>query len=363
MTALPNATFWSGRRVLVTGHTGFKGSWLSLWLHSLGAEVTGYALAAPTTPSLFEQARIAQCIRSVTGDVRDPKHLSEVVRATEPEVILHLAAQSLVRKSYEEPFETYATNVMGTAAVLEAARAANSVRAVVIVSSDKCYENHEWEWRYRENDRLGGHDPYSNSKACAELVTHAYRRSFFDPQRYAEHRVAVASARAGNVIGGGDWSTDRIVPDTVRAFLAGRPVSLRNPSSVRPWQHVLEPLGGYLLLAERLVQDGPAFAEEWNFGPPEEQEQPVRALAEHLRASWGDGATIELAEQAPDAPREAVLLRLDASKARRRLGWRCLLPLRDTIDWIVAWHRGVGRGGDAREATERQIAEYAAHRG
>lgn len=351
--------FWKGRRVLITGHTGFKGSWLSLWLHSLGAEVTGYALAPPTQPSLFEQARVGECVRSVTGDVRDPASLLELVRSTAPEVVLHLAAQSLVRASYDDPFGTYATNVMGTAAVLEAVRLTRSVRAVVIVSSDKCYENREWEWGYRENDRLGGHDPYSNSKACAELVTHAYRRSFFDPRRHAEHHVAIASARAGNVIGGGDWGTDRIVPDTIRAFLAGRPVALRNPASVRPWQHVLEPLAGYLMLAERLFHDGPPFAEEWNFGPPDEQVQPVGTLATHLSEYWGDGASCEMAD-VRNAPAEAQLLRLDASKARRRLHWSSVLTLRETLQWIVEWHRAVGSGGDARALTEQQIARYVA---
>ncbi len=351
--------FWRGRKVLLTGHTGFKGSWLSLWLAQLGAETTGYALAPPTDPSLFEQARVAERIRSIEGDVREPAHVLRVARDTQPEIVLHLAAQSLVRASYEDPLGTYATNVMGTAAVLEAARQTPSVRAVVIVSSDKCYENREWEWGYRERDRLGGHDPYSNSKACTELVTQAYRSSFFDPRRSAGHHVAVASARAGNVIGGGDWAKDRIVPDTMRAFLAGRPVSLRNPASVRPWQHVLEPLAGYLMLAERLVNEGAAFAEAWNFGPPDDQVLPVRELTAHLARCWGDSASCELAENA-DAPHEAQMLRLDVSKARGRLGWRPTLALRDSLAWIVEWHKAVGQGADARALTEQQIQRFMA---
>ncbi len=354
-----DASFWAGRRVLLTGHTGFKGSWLSLWLAQMGAKVTGYSLEPPTDPSLFAQARVGEVLTSVHGDVRDLAHLTAVTREHEPEVVLHLAAQSLVRASYEDPFGTYGTNVMGTAAVLEAARGARSVRAVVVVSSDKCYENQEWTWGYRENDRLGGHDPYSNSKACAELVTQAYRKSFFSSARYAEHRVAIASARAGNVIGGGDWGKDRIVPDTMRAFLAGQPVAIRNPVSVRPWQHVLEPLAGYLQLAERLVRDGAAFAEEWNFGPPDEQVLPVRELVEHLTRCWGAGAAHVFAE-VKDAPHEAQLLRLDASKARGRLGWRSVLPLRESLEWIVEWHKSVGQRGDARALAEAQIGRYMA---
>jgi CDP-glucose 4,6-dehydratase len=348
--------FWNGRPVLVTGHTGFKGGWLSLWLQQLGARVTGYALAPPSAPSLFEQAGVAEGMTSHIADIRDLDALRHAVTASAPEVIFHLAAQPLVRASYEQPVETYATNVMGTVHLLEAARAQPSVRAIVIITTDKVYDNREWTWGYREIDRLGGRDPYSNSKACAELVTDAYRRSFFAPERHAEHGVAIASARAGNVIGGGDWARDRIIPDAMRAFLAGQPVIVRNPASTRPWQHVLEPLAGYLALGERLV-DGPALGEPWNFGPRDDQVVPVGDLMTRLAASWGDGARWHTVAQA-SAPHEARLLRLDVSKAREQLAWRPVLALATALDWIVEWHRAVGRGGSAREITMQQIARY-----
>ena len=351
-------TAWRGRSVLVTGHTGFKGSWLCLWLQQLGARVAGYALAPPTEPSIFEQANVARGMTSTIADVCDLPALTAAMRAAAPEVIFHLAAQSLVRASYSEPVATYATNVMGTVHVLEAARTVPSVRAIVVVTTDKCYENHEWIWGYRESDRLGGRDPYSNSKACAELVTHAYRASFFDPARYGEHRVAVASARAGNVIGGGDWARDRIIPDAMRAFLGGRPLAVRNPASTRPWQHVLEPLRGYLELGERLVADGPAYGEAWNFGPPEELVVPVGELVAQLVTAWGAGATWTSTAQ-PGSPAEAQLLRLDAIKARTRLAWRSLLSIETSLAWIAEWHKAVGGGADARALTEGQIARYA----
>ena len=349
-----NGAFWNGRAVLVTGHTGFKGSWLSLWLQQLGARVAGYALAPPTTPSLFDQARVGDGMASTIADLRDLPALTAAVRAAAPEVVFHLAAQSLVRASYDDPVGTYATNVMGTVHLLEAVRQVPSVKAVVIVTTDKCYENREWDWGYRENDRLGGRDPYSNSKACAELVTDAYRRSFF-----GDHRVAIASARAGNVIGGGDWAKDRIVPDAVRAFLDSKPLAIRNPAATRPWQHVLEPLAGYLQLAERLVADGAAFAEGWNFGPSDELVLPVGELATKLAAAWGGGAAWVGAGE-PGAPHEARLLRLDASRARGRLGWRPALSIDATLAWIVEWHQAVGRGDDARAVTLAQLARYAA---
>ena len=348
---------WTGREVFVTGHTGFKGSWLALWLHALGARVSGYALAPPTAPSLFAQARVADGLASTLADVRDLPRLVAAMAAAAPEVVFHLAAQSLVRASYADPVETYATNVMGTVHVLEAARRVPSVRAVVIVTTDKCYENREWEWGYREVDRLGGRDPYSNSKACAELVTDAYRQSFF-----GDARVAVASARAGNVIGGGDWAVDRVVPDAMRAFAAGAPLAIRNPRSVRPWQHVLEPLAGYLALAEHLLRDGAAAAEAWNFGPPDELVLPVGTLADKLVHAWGGGAAWQgPPPEAAAGPHEATLLRLDASKARRRLAWRARLSIDESVAWIVEWHQAVARGGDARALTLAQIARYEAH--
>ncbi len=348
------SALWSGRRVLVTGHTGFKGSWLSLWLHSLGAEVTGFALPPPTEPSLFEAARIGELVRHVEGDVRDLAALQKAVAEARPEVVFHLAAQPLVRLSYEEPVETYATNVMGTVHLLEAVRQASGVMAVVSITSDKCYENREWVWPYRESDPMGGHDPYSSSKGCAELVTAAWRSSYF-----AHEGPLLASVRAGNVIGGGDWAADRLVPDLVRAFEAGLSPLIRSPDSVRPWQHVLEALGGYLLLAERLLAGERDFAEGWNFGPADEDARPVSWIVDRMRAAWGGGA----ADALPDTgarPHEAGLLRLDCSKARAALGWRPALRLEQALDWIVGWHKAVGAGEDARAVTLAQIADYSA---
>jgi CDP-glucose 4,6-dehydratase len=344
---------WAGRRVLVTGHTGFKGSWLSLWLHRMGAEVTGFALPPPTEPSLFALARLDALVTHVEGDVRDPAAVRAAVEAAQPEVIFHLAAQPLVRLSYREPVETYATNVMGTVNVLEAARRARDLRAIVCVTSDKCYENREWVWPYRENDPMGGHDPYSSSKGCAELVVAAYRRSFF------EDGPLLASVRAGNVIGGGDWAADRLLPDLVRAFEAGVAPLVRSPQSVRPWQHVLEALGGYLLIAERLLTDERRFADGWNFGPSEDDARPVSWIVERLRAAWGDEADAPRHDEGP-RPHEAGLLRLDCSKARAALGWRPVLSLEEALDWIVDWHTRVAAGEDARAVSLDQLDRYAA---
>lgn len=342
---------WQGRRVLVTGHTGFKGSWLSLWLHALGAEVTGFALAPPTDPSLFDAARIGDLVSHHEGDVRDFESLRGAVELARPEVIFHLAAQPLVRLSYEQPVATYATNVMGTVHLLEAARRVPGVKAVICITSDKCYDNREWIWPYRESDPLGGHDPYSSSKGCAELVTGAYRKSFF------ADGPAVASVRAGNVIGGGDWAADRLLPDLVRAFEADVAPLIRSPDAVRPWQHVLEALGGYLLLAERLLAGRRPFADAWNFGPSDEDARPVSWIVERMRAAWGGRALDALADTGP-RPHEAGLLRLDTSKARAELGWRPALRLEQALEWIVAWHKIVGDGGDARAITLAQIADY-----
>lgn len=345
--------FWNGKRVLLTGHTGFKGSWLALWLHQLGAQVTGLALAPPSTPNLHDQLGLGGLIDGRIGDIRDAGWVARVVAETQPEVVLHLAAQALVRPSYAEPVATFATNVMGTVHVLEAARQTPSVRAVVVVTSDKCYENREWLWGYREHEAMGGHDPYSASKGCAELVTAAYRRSFF------VGGAAVASARAGNVIGGGDWAADRLVPDIVHGLAAGRRVHIRRPDAVRPWQHVLEPLAGYLRLAELLVRDGAVHAEGWNFGPLPGSEQPVRHIASRLAALWG-GGELEFA-QVIDGPHEAGLLRLDASKAQAKLGWRAKLDLDTALAWTVAWQRGwLANPDQARTLTEGQIAQYEA---
>jgi len=350
--------FWRARRVLVTGHTGFKGGWLCLWLQQLGAEVTGYALAPNTSPNLFEAAAVGKGLRqSILADIRDLDRLCEVLRNARPEVVIHMAAQPLVRASYENPIETYSVNVLGTVTLLEAIRRSGGVRSVVSVTSDKCYENREWAWGYREADPMGGFDPYSSSKGCAELVTAAMRNSFFNPASWSEHKVAVASARAGNVIGGGDWAEDRLVPDLVRAFTAGRAAAVRRPEAVRPWQHVLEPLSGYLVLAQRLIADGPACAEGWNFGPDESDAKEVGWLANRMSELWGEGARFEGDRGAH--PHEATFLKLDCSKARARLGWRPRWHLDRALAETITWYRGFYGTADVRAFSVRQIEAYA----
>jgi len=345
--------FWKGKRVLITGHTGFKGSWLSLWLQRLGAEVCGYALSPPTEPSHFVLADVAAGMTSIVGDVRDFELLKRIMLEQRPEIVLHLAAQSVVRASYDDPRETYETNVMGTVNVLEAVRLCPGVRSVVNVTTDKCYENREWVWGYREDEPMGGHDPYSNSKGCSELVTSAFRASFFAAESYAKHGVALGSARAGNVIGGGDWTRDQLIPDVLRAFSKAEPVSLRSPGATRPWQFVLEPLSGYLLLAERLFKEGPSFAEGWNFGPVDDDAKPVKWLVENLAVRWGGGATWQLDER--QHPHEAHFLKLDSSKARARLGWQPRIGLSDALAWVVDWYKAYSEGRPVREKTEEQI--------
>ncbi len=347
--------FWAGRKVFLTGHTGFKGSWLSLWLHSLGAEVTGYALAPPTEPSLFALARVGDVVRSTLADIRDYGALAECLGESAPEVVFHLAAQPLVRRSYVDPVETYAVNVIGTAHLLQAVRAVPSVRAVVVVTTDKCYENRNWHWGYRENDRLGGHDPYSSSKACTELVVDSFRNSFFAAAANVS-TPAVASARAGNVIGGGDWAADRLLPDLVRATEAGTPVMIRNPEAVRPWQHVLEPLDGYLLLAQRLVEHGAAYAEAWNFGPESTDVRTVRWVADRFTELWGAGAAWR---QDPGVhPHEARLLHLDIAKARAQLDWQPRWSTDDALRATVDWYHRAAAGVDARALTLEQIEQF-----
>jgi CDP-glucose 4,6-dehydratase len=351
-----NANFWRGKRVFLTGHTGFKGSWLSLWLQQLGAVVTGYALQPPTNPSLFEVAHVAQGMHSIIGDIRDAEKLKQAMIAAQPEIVFHMAAQALVRYSYDFPVETYATNVMGTVHLLEAIRATPSVRSVVNITSDKCYENKEWVWGYRETEPMGGYDPYSNSKGCAELVTAAYRSSYFNAEKYTEHGTALASARAGNVIGGGDWALDRLIPDMLRAIGRGEAVLIRSPNAIRPWQHVLEPLSGYLLLAEKLYAQGPVFAEGWNFGPHDADAQTVGWIIERLTQAWGEGASWKI-DGAPQ-PHEATYLKLDCSKARAQLQWQPRWNIGQTIEKIIEWHKAHALGADMRQITLTQIDAY-----
>lgn len=351
-----NPAFWRGRRVFLTGHTGFKGSWLSLWLQDLGADVSGLALAPPTNVNLFSLAHVERGMRSTIADVRDLSALRTAMQQAQPEVVFHLAAQPLVRASYDDPVSTYSTNVMGTVHLLEAVRQTLGVRAVVNVTTDKCYENREWDWGYRESDALGGYDPYSNSKGASELVTAAYRSSFFNPAQHAHHGVALASARAGNVIGGGDWATDRLVPDMLSALQSGKPAHIRNPHAIRPWQHVLEPLRGYLTLAERLQKDGPEFAEPWNFGPLDEDAKPVGWIADEMTRLWGHQAA--WVADTGDHPHEAHYLKLDISKARARLPWTPLLRLSDALRLTVDWARQQQDGQDMHAATLSQIRSY-----
>jgi CDP-glucose 4,6-dehydratase len=363
---MPDPAFsWHNKRVFLTGHTGFKGGWLALWLASKGAIVRGYALDPSTDPNLFTAAKIGSQIGAISpendirGDIRNPAALEPALHDFAPEVVFHLAAQPLVRASYADPIGTYETNVIGTARVLDAIRRTSSVRAVVSITTDKCYENKEWVWGYRETDPLGGYDPYSSSKACAEIVSAAYRQSYFPNAHLAEHKVALATARAGNVIGGGDWSVDRLIPDLVRGFLAGEAVPIRRPFAIRPWQHVLEPLAGYIALAERLLSSNPApYATAYNFGPYDDDAKPVGWIVDKMTAFWGDGASWFLDEA--DHVHEAGYLKLDASRAHSDLGWRPHLHLETALQWLVAWYRAWQSGADMNAFTLAQIAAYEA---
>ncbi len=347
-----NADFWHGKRVFLTGHTGFKGSWLSLCLQSLGSEVTGYALTPPTDPNLFEVANVAKGMTSIIANILDLPNLQKAMQTARPDIVIHMAAQPLVRQSYEEPVETYAINVLGTVHVLESVRNTPSVKVVLVVTTDKCYENKEELLRaYHEYDPMGGYDPYSSSKACAELVTAAYRKSFLEHQG-----IAVATARAGNVIGGGDWATDRLVPDILKAFEQNTFVQIRNPHATRPWQHVLEPLSGYLTLTEHLFSQGSAYSEGWNFGPHDEDSRPVQWIVEQLALSWGNGAKWH---QDPDQhPHEANYLKLDISKAKSRLGWSPSWNLQTTLQNITHWHRSWLGQEDMKKLCLDQILQY-----
>lgn len=349
-----NPAFWKDKKVLITGHTGFKGGWIALWLQQAGAEVSGFALAPPTQPNLFTLARVEEGMHSMIGDIRDFEKFQGVIERSRPEIIIHMAAQSLVRQSYVDPVTTYATNVIGTVNVLEAARRSKSVKVVVNITSDKCYENREWIWGYRENDSMGGYDPYSSSKGCAELVTATYQ-NIFSSGSHAD-QVALASARAGNVIGGGDWATDRLIPDMVKAFIAGQPVMIRNPQAVRPWQHVLEPLNGYLVLAEKLWTQDKKFVGGWNFGPRDDDCQPVAWVVEQLVKQWGGNARWELDANAH--PHEANFLKLDCTKAKTNLDWTPKLTLREALIHTIDWYRAYVANKDMRAKTLEQISGY-----
>jgi CDP-glucose 4,6-dehydratase len=347
---------WQGKRVFLTGHTGFKGSWLALWLREMGAEVCGYALDPCTEPNMFTLTGVARYVEDIRGDIRDFPGLQAAMTRFAPDVIFHLAAQPIVRRGYADPLGTYSTNVMGTVNVLEAVRKAPSVRAVVCVTTDKCYQNHDWFWPYRETDALGGYDPYASSKACAELVSAAYRTSFFFRTGENQHGVALATARAGNVIGGGDWAEDRLIPDLVRGFCSGRPVLIRRPTAIRPWQHVLEPLHGYLSLARKLLDGKDQFRSSYNFGPGEDEIWPVERIATKLVEIWGDAASW-IRDAAPNA-HEDHMLRLDTSKARAELEWRPRLGIEAALEWTVAWYRAWRAGDKMIDVTRKQIGKY-----
>jgi len=351
-----NFNIFANRRVLITGHTGFKGSWLCLLLHKLGADIYGYALDPPTTPSLFEEAKIGELLTSFISDIRNYDNLLKVMQQVQPEIVIHMAAQPLVRESYKIPVETYAINVMGTVHLLEACRNTKSVKAIVNVTTDKCYENKEWHWGYRENEPMGGYDPYSNSKGCSELVTSSYRNSYFNPAKYGDHGVAVASARAGNVIGGGDWADDRLIPDFIRAISNGEEVQIRSPYAIRPWQHVLEPLTGYLALAAKLFTEGATYAQGWNFGPDDKDAKNVEWITRTICDLWGDGASFSI--DTNPQPHEANYLKLDCSKAKSELGWIPKWDIETTLKSIVDWNKAYIAGKNIRKVTEEQIEKY-----
>lgn len=351
-----NTAFWKDKKVLITGHTGFKGGWLALWLKSMGAVTIGYALPPPTNPSLFETCRISKMINSIHGDIRDSKTLKKIFKEYKPEIVFHMAAQSIVRVSYREPVETYETNVMGTVNLFEACRHIPSVKVIVNITSDKCYENKERVLGYREDDAMGGYDPYSSSKGCAELVTSAYIKSYFNPDKYREHGKSVASVRAGNVIGGGDWAEDRLIPDCIRAFMSGQIPEIRYPDAVRPWQHVFEPLYGYLLLGQRLYEDGTKFTGAWNFGPDDSDAKPVRWIVEQIILMWGDNVSWRIS--GGEQPHEAHHLKLDCSKAKTGLDWHPCWDLRAGLQKTIEWYKAYRSNEDMLNFSMEQIKSY-----
>jgi len=351
-----NKDFWLGRKVLVTGHTGFKGSWLSIWLQHLGADIVGVSLSPPTQPNLFTEANVEKGMVSLQVDIRDREKIKEVFLKYKPSVVFHLAAQSLVIHSYKNPVETYETNVIGTLNVLEGIRSINTVRAAIMVTTDKCYENNSWVWGYRENDPMGGHDPYSSSKGAAELLIASYRRSYYPVHQFGKHKTGLASVRAGNVIAGGDWSKDRLIPDIVRAFQKGSKVKIRNPKSVRPWQYVLEPLFGYMKLAEKLSNDGQLYAESWNFGPRSNDVKNVEWIVKKMAKKWGKGVGWIIDKE--EHPHEENYLKLDCSKANIVLGWSSKCNIDYTLEKIVEWHNTDKKNKSFRESCIQQIDEY-----
>lgn len=350
-------SFWNNKKVLITGHTGFKGAWLSFWLNRMGANVKGVALEPHTKPSLYSSIILEDYLESKYGDVRDLEFLKREFKNFNPEIVIHLAAQSLVRESYDNPIETFETNVIGTGNVLEASKEANNINVILCVTSDKCYENKEWPWKYRESDALGGWDPYSASKGCSELVISSYRKSFFNINSYEKHGTAIASARAGNVIGGGDWASDRLVPDIIRSFVNENPVIIRNPGAIRPWQHVFDVLRGYLMLAQKLYESGPEFGEAWNFGPASEGDKTVRNIVDKLTDMWGEGASWKSDNE--EHPHEAFTLSLDSSKVRSRIGWESILSFEQGLEFVVDWYKQFYiNKEEAYAICDEQIARY-----
>lgn len=351
-----DSSFWKNKKVLLTGHTGFKGSWMSLWLQQMGSKVVGFSKFIPTKPSLFDLAKVENNMTSITGDINDLNQIKQTIEKFEPEIVIHMAAQSLVRKSYENPVETFSTNVMGTVNLFEAIRTTGKSRVIINVTSDKCYENKDNKTNFKEDDPMGGYDPYSNSKGCAELVTSSFRNSFFNVDKYDEHKVSLASVRAGNVIGGGDWAEDRLIPDIMRAIMKNQPVKIRNPNATRPWQFVLEPLEGYLLLAEKLWDNGQKYSESWNFGPNKNDIKPVSWILQRFSELWDRPINSEIEQH--EQPHEANNLSLDCAKAKAKLGWSPKTGIDSALKFTVEWYRQYMSGKDLRMFTEEQIKQF-----